>query len=251
MQDEYDQFGIYTIGKSVVPVTNLTSIQILNALELEDRTLSDISCEVDMPTSTVFFNLKGLIKKGLVKSYPDEINSKKVLYSMSSMRLIKSIPADDISDLIKHVISRMVSDESYFYRGWHVFAGLIELKFGLDISPAWNEAGRDIAKIFRGKIKSDNIEDLFEQIIKFAKEANLPGVSVFSFVPLVMILRMDYSIPKNVNNIFSSFIGFVEQVLEDNLHVRYDVASIETIGNEQRDLKISMDYIQSDYVRSV
>lgn len=220
------------INEGAVPVTNDTSISILDTLESADKTLSDISYELGISTSTVFFSLKNLVKTGIVKSYPDAVNKKKVLYSNCAIKIMEiRQPNPKLESLMESILKKTVSDSTYFYRGLLMYITVNCMRGGINITPALDYAGRILAVQMRDHIRSDDINQIFYQIFKFGKAANMPDATIHSVMPLTIDIERVMNMDKDMLPIYAACIGFTIQILSDNLGTRYNLASQEIISD--------------------
>jgi DNA-binding transcriptional ArsR family regulator len=87
-------------------ITNKTCKRILNYLTENEKTISEISIELDIPINTVEYNIKKLLNTGLIekKSFWWSIKGKKMpTYTVSNKRIIIS-PKKEINNL-KYLIA--------------------------------------------------------------------------------------------------------------------------------------------------
>lgn len=226
MSDDAGRFQVRSEGNVAIPVSNSTSMTILDILEDSDLTLSDISCRSGIPTSTVFFNLKSMMKNGLISSYSDRANGKKAVYSLSSIKLLAFGEAKvDALSSVSTVLMRAVSDPSYMYRGMLTFIALSCFRGGMDVTPTFSHMGRLLADRMKGFFKSDNFEDLMEEMFAFGRKTGMPSIRLHNHVPFTLAITPEIQLDEKFLSIYATYMGFITQVLENNLGTRYVLES--------------------------
>jgi len=94
--------------------------KILDILKKNARTpLKEISRELNLPITTVYYRLKRLEKEGIIDSYTIKINYEKLGYKVRAFILIKYDPLSGISqkDLLKKLKSFENVEEAFIITG--------------------------------------------------------------------------------------------------------------------------------------
>jgi len=94
--------------------------KILDILRRNAKTsLREISRELNLPITTVYYRLKRLEKEGIIESYTIKINYEKLGYKVRAFILIKYDPTSGISqkDLLKKLKSFENVEEAYIITG--------------------------------------------------------------------------------------------------------------------------------------
>ncbi|RIB35163.1 MAG: hypothetical protein BXU00_03120 [Candidatus Nanoclepta minutus] len=94
--------------------------KILDILKRNAKTsLKEISRELNLPITTVYYRLKRLEKEGIIEAYTIKINYEKLGYRVRAFILIKYDPSSEISqkDLLKKLKSFENVEEAYIITG--------------------------------------------------------------------------------------------------------------------------------------
>jgi len=94
--------------------------KILDILKRNAKTsLKEMSKELDLPITTVYYRLKRLEKEGIIESYTIKIDYEKLGYKVKAFILIKYDPSSGISqkDLLKKLKSFDDVEEAYIITG--------------------------------------------------------------------------------------------------------------------------------------
>ncbi len=235
----------------MIPVTDTIKIEVMRSLSASDRTLADLSRMLDIPLSTLFSNLNKMVDEGLIESYSHSDDKRKVLYSQRAAKLIESkAPEPDVAEAASKVIRMALGNSKNFYRGIVTYANMATSILGLDIGPLFERAGRLLANYMADDLKCDRVEELIPKIREYASLAMMPEVSVFTFVPLTIVLQLEYQGAESSNNLFRSAMGFITQAMTNHTGVTYHVTSKEIFGDGHSKMKFVLEPNQTEKDRT-
>lgn len=235
-------FQSYLTEEGIVSVTDSTKMSILGELANSDKTLADLSRILNIPLSTLFSNLSKMVDRGLVISYGSSDDNRKILYTLTAMKLIESVEPDpSFEGLLTDVLGRAVSDPGSFYRSIITFVNFYTSKIGLNMGPIMEKAGGTLATVMKEDLRSDKVEELIPKLRAYAIKAHLPDITVFTFVPLTIIMQLDYGTTSKPDNIFKLTMGFVMQALSDHTGLSYRISNAEVFGSDNSKFKFVLE----------
>lgn len=235
-------FQSYLTEEGIVSITDSAKMSILGELANGDKTLADLSRTLNIPLSTLFSNLSKMVDRGLVISYGSSDDNRKILYSLIAMKLIESVEPDpSFDEPLTDVLGKAVSDPGYFYRSIVTFVNFYSSKIGLDMGPVMEKTGATLATVMKDDLRSDKVEEIIPKLKTYAIKAHLPDITVFTFVPLTIIMQLDYGTTSKPDNLFKLTMGFVMQALSDHTGLSYRTSNAEVFGSDNSKFKFVLE----------
>lgn len=233
---------MYLSDNKLIPVTDPIKVGIMAVLSESDRTLADMSRILETPLSTLFSNLNKMVEDGLIESFSHSDDKRKVLYSQKAVKLIESKkPEPGVAGVASEVLNNAMKDPTNFYKSIVTYVSMITTMTGLDLGPLFERAGRIMANIKKDDFQCEKVEDLIPKIKEFCTKADMPDITVFTFVPLTIILHLENYGSKDAPNMFRSTKGFITQALSNLTGMSYTVTSSEVFGDGYNKLKIVLE----------
>ena len=235
-------FQLYLTEGGIVFVTDDVRMSILEELAEADKTLAELSRILNVPLSTLFSNLNKMVSQSLIASCPCSDDKRKIMYSLVSMKLIESIdPDSNVKESPFDLLNKAVSDPGWFYRSIMMFINFSSFKIGLNIGPLMERAGRILANVMKDDLRSDKVEELIPKLKAYFVKANLPDITVFTFVPLTIILQLDFGTTSKPDNLYSMTRGFIVQALSNHTGLCYKTLNAEIFGSDNSKFKFILE----------
>lgn len=248
MDEEGSSQGVYEIYKTESGVTLITSsikINIMRELKNDNLTLADLSRSLNISQSTLVTNLSKMVKNELIKTESDPVDNRKIYYTICSRKLISSKEPNPESEIMARGILEIAKpNRSDFHKYLLMYIIMMADSVGIDSSPSFEYVGRAVAESMEEELKSEMVESLIIKIKTFFKETGLGEISVFTFVPLTIIIQKEYKISKETANTLSKFThGFFIVALKQHTGRDYHVTSSETFGDDTKMTKFTLDVV--------
>lgn len=200
---------------------------------LRDRNLSttEISEALGKAQSTLSIHLDALVNMGLLKSVPDEKDSRRKIFSRSCTEVAysKDCCKDGIAES-KRLLAESISNPDTFHK-FLIRAFLMNSDGkGLSISPAMKVIGGLLGDTLFGKHKPSGLEGAIELLQDFYERNGLGEVCIYTFMPLTIIVRDDYDFEYMTDSVAKFSHGVFERVLSKATGETYAVTSAEIFG---------------------
>jgi len=158
------------------------------------------------------------------------------------VKLIESIDPDiNVKESPFDLFEKAVSDPGWFYKSIIMFINFSSFKIGLNIGPLMERAGRILANVMKDDLRSDKVEELIPKLKAYSAKVNLPDITVFTFVPLTIILQLDFGTTSKPENLYSMTRGFIVQALSNHTGLCYKTMNAEVFGSDNSKLKFVLE----------
>jgi hypothetical protein len=235
-------FEIYYTEHGLVQVSNEVHRNILARLRDSDRSLTELSKSLNKAQSTLSVHLSRMVEQGLIRTYDDLEDSRRKVYSLSSVRFAYSKePNDDSMDMIVKSMSAVVSDPLKTRDAMARFFFLGMDGIGLSVEPMAQIIGWLHAMALGGSLTGASIEDTVANARDYYSKMGMGEINVFSLKPLTIVLRDDMTMTEGSWKSFSGYaVGFMSKVLEDATGKTYEVESKEVFGEGSNNCKFML-----------
>ncbi len=229
-------FDVYSTSSGLKQISNSVRQKILNELQEQDLSLSEIADLTNKAQSTLSVHLDKMVKMGLVSSRDDPSdNRRKIFYLISDPVGSSVVPRDDLKEAIGNTINDSIGDSCTFMKGIlrSVILGIEAIGFNMD--PVLKDIGKQIGKELSKHMESDSLEGVIENIQEFYDKHGLGEVCVYSFLPLTLIIRDNGNcsdIPEATKTLYLINEGVLETILENNSEMSLKVTDSECFGTE-------------------
>ena len=221
-----NDFAIYYTESGVRCLDNKIGICIMNELAKSNTTIATLARDLDLPVSTVFFNINKLENRGLIISHKDADDRRKVLYSNNSIKIVSSTSSiPSLHPTGEDIIGTIMDDDDYFYKGLVGFVCLSTVEWGFDISPLMYRIGNLIANEFKEEYSKIDSKECLEHIKKFAHDANCPEIFIESYLPLKISLKLRIAPHIDLSKVYICTISMIARCLQFSTGIEYVISS--------------------------
>jgi DNA-binding transcriptional ArsR family regulator len=247
MADEMDlssKYELYATNSGIVLLTSDIRMGIMKELAEDKLTLADLSRNMKVSQSTLATNLAKMTEDKLISTEPDQIDNRKVYYQITSVPIVRSgTRNDDAVQKADLALSYAAESPNNFLKGLLLNLSLKAEGEGIDIGPTFFKTGREFAIKLYDKVKADTVEQLMINVKTYLSESLVGEVSVFTFVPLTLILQNSSKFQFETDRLLTNFVfGFFTSLLKIHTGRDYRVISQEKYGNGM--VKFTVDIVQ-------
>lgn len=232
----YSGFDIYSTvvdGKpELVQVSEPLHQSILRNLTAKDMSSSEISEATGKAQSTLSVHLDTLVSRGLIRSQYDVNDSRRKIFSLSSVKVAYSMEAskegiDRFQDMVAETAN---SPPPEFYKTL-LRTLLVECEaYGMHIGPALERMGELLAVKLAPKIPPGKLEDVISFVQDFYERNGLGEVCIYTFLPLTIIIRDTEAYPFKIESISMFSHGLFRKVLSETMGRQYAIVRREIFG---------------------
>jgi predicted hydrocarbon binding protein len=243
--DPTNEFSLYIVDDGeVAQVSNQMHMQILAALKDGPKTSAELQAITGKASSTLFVHMESLVEMNLVSAEVSEDDSRKKVYVLHARHLLSSKPRDpEVLETAMDFMNGMFDKEDWAES--MVRAVLLTLDAsGLDTSPMMEGLGNGVGHAMYPKMESHKMEDVMSYVKDMYDRVGLGELSVYTFMPLTVILRDSLSIPGMPHTPKYMFtMGLICTLLSESSGRRCKVVSHEIFGQDGSLLKFVVEPI--------
>lgn len=218
-----------------------------------DMTLADLSRILDLPASTVHFNINRLESRGFVSSYRTKEDRRKILYSNKSLMLFESTERISTSrDLEREAAIKHFRGSDDYAKNILLSIGSISLRFGIDMSPFLEKEGELFAMLRREWFEAATVTGTIDRVAAFVSKVGYSKVNVLSYDPPSFEIDTG-SVFSDLSKIGTPLTGVMCRVLSQKYGKHYVVRKKEakagklklTLGVEEPYVDVFAPFIES------
>ena len=227
---------VYSTSSGLKQISNPVRQKILSELQRRDLSLSEIAQMTGKAQSTLSVHLDKMVKEGLVASRDDPAdNRRKIFYLVSKPVGSSVVPREDLTKAISSIIDKSVGSPSSFLKG-ELRALVIGVEaIGLNMDPVLKDVGKHIGTQLAKHMRSTVIKPLVDEVKEFFARHELGELSVYSLVPLTLIIKDDYDcsdIPDVARTLCILNEGILEAIFDAKTGVPLGVTQMECFGTK-------------------
>ena len=229
----YKRFGIYLTGDTLVTVYSEMGIDIMDLISEKDMTLASVSRCLNMPASTVLYNIEDLEKKNLITSYRDGVDRRQIYYSINCVMILSSLAIRNNVVVPK----KAPSTESSEYSGGTFscmmnYAFAIMMSYGMNTGYVADNFGTLIVDAMKDRFVGKSPAESMDIITNYLSESGMPGITVASMEPLVIRISLGYAVPRPMLKTLSCFMSIYCRVM---WYCTGSAHSVEEMWSEDED----------------
>jgi len=237
-------FEIYTVkGGPLVQVSDPLHQQVLHLLADNPMSTSDIAEATGKAPSTLFVNLEAMTAKGLVSSEFDPADSRRKIYRSNSRLLAFSEEPNNASMPLMIKAFDGLADAQGDYNKQMLRLLLLSLQnAGINLDPLMWNLGEGLGSAMADRTDLTRVEDLISHVKSFYSKNDLGELSVYSFSPLVIIVR-DSVVSRGFrsNTKYSLTQGLLTALLSKRTGRAFKVASGEVYGQDNEYFRFTLE----------
>ncbi len=216
VNDENICFGVFFTQKGIRCISGKIGMETMRLLKDHDCTLASLSRKMVLPISTLLFNMNKLEKSGLIRSYKDDLDRRKVYYTSMSMMIFSSMsPNPDYQKVLEKCLDREFDDKRDRYKDLLEFVISSIIKTGIDFTPLLERGGFLIGKSMKDKMGDRNIPEAIEFIQEYFEPYNIFTIELVSMDPLSIRIRVDDMMLECISLVSKPIIGTVLSIVEN------------------------------------
>ncbi len=223
---------IFSTDKGAVILQSETKNRIIDILEEEEMSASEIREELGKAKSTVSVHLSDLQDMGIIDDKKDPMDERKKIYYVSSRLIGKpNIPEDEQYEEMLENLRDSKGDIIGFLKGmFHLMRYGLD-SFGLDIHPALKNIGRDAGRSIGKDFSVETKEEIFQEISEFWEDTGLGTIDHNGIDQLIVEGCFDCSnMPATGHSLCSLDEGLIEGIIEETLDKSVRVKENECHG---------------------
>ncbi len=236
-------FELYYTKNGLVQVSNDVRRQILHELESKNLSLTDLSKITKKAQSTLSVHLDKMISEDLIAVHDDPEDSRRKIYSLTSVMLAHSKPPSDAAmSMAMKVLTEVASDP---VRTRDALARFIFLGFdglGLSIEPMATILGSIHAMALNGSLTGKTFDDTVANARDYYHKMGFGEANIYSLKPLSIIIKDNLSFTEDSAKSLGYYAaGFFSKIIEDATGRTYTVVSSEVFGSECNYFKFTLE----------
>lgn len=237
------KYAVYITPDGVRFLTNEISITIMDMLEKEPLSATNVSDVLNLQNSTVQSNLKKLARWNLVKSHIDENDRRRTIFEPVAVKIIQSRDAlppppyqqqsdynTDLQKIIDNFIENAHTKSHYF--NTIITTSLKSWAMGIDARPTLKRSGELIAYSSKYQFGDVNLEKSIKSAEKFLNDAKVFPVNT-SVEGTDVIMRIDHEFDSDfIRELISMpLIGFMQYAATSSQGTEYCIHSVRHFRN--------------------
>ncbi len=235
-----NKFEVLLTSNGLKSVYDPISLHILEHLRKEEHSLADLSKILNVPSSSLYFQMDKMIENGLIEKVRTEGNKNSTRYKITSMPIFKMTggKTDIDTESVVPVILNKKDCNKYrqvLYTFWTYSAHI-----GLDLTKIMEFYGEAVALFYKDRFASNKVEEIISNVRKFLISIGIPAFEVFSYAPLSVVIKSDMPITPEYGAMYAPYVGLLKGAIRNNLGVSYDVKHSEIYGLDSNMLKIDL-----------
>ncbi len=235
---------IFSTDNGAVILQSKTKNRIIDVLEEEEMSASEIRKELGKAKSTVSVHLSDLEDMGIIEDKKDPRDERKKIYYVSSQLLGKpNIPDDEKYENILENLRNSEGDMVEFLKAmFHLIRYGLD-SFGLDIHPALKNIGRDAGRSIGKNFSAESKEELFQEISEFWEKTGLGTIDPDGSEEIIVKGCFDCSdMPSTGHSLCSLDEGLIEGIIEETLGESVKVKETECHGKGDEHCKFVLEW---------
>lgn len=186
-----DGFRIVMTPVGVRAVTDPDTLSVMDMLAERDMSLAELSREIDVAPSSLFFQMEKLMENGLVTKSRAGQSKKTTRYALSCRTIIESAPRIDISrDVTPEIMKCILASDSGVVRSTAPWVlGAYMASIGVDVQTVMYDYGRFAAEVFGERLAGPHPEDVLRNTAAFLRGADGTVIDVCSAEPPTVIIH--------------------------------------------------------------
>lgn len=236
---------IFSTDNGAVILQSETKNQIIDILEKEEMSASEIRKKMGKAKSTVSVHLSDLKDMGIIDEKKDLEDERKKIYYVSSQLLGKpNIPENEQYEEMLENLRGAEGNNVRFLKGmFHLLRYGLD-SFGLNIHPALKNIGRDAGKSIGKDFSAEKKGELFQEISKFWEETGLGTIDTNGLDQLTVKGCFDCSnMPTTGHSLCSLDEGLIEGIVEETLGKSVTVKETECHGKGDEHCKFVVEWL--------
>ncbi len=227
-------FELYYTKNGLVQVSNDVRRRILSELREKNLSLTDLSRILGKAQSTLSVHLDKMVSDGLISAHDDLEDSRRKIYSLTSVMLAHSkTPSDESMNLAMKMLGDVAHDPEKTRDALSRFIFLGFDGMGLSVGPMAHILGTLHAMALGGSLTGGTLEDTVAKARDYYRRMGFGEASVFSLKPLTIIIKDEMAFTEGSAKSLGCYAaGFFCKVLEDATGKPYDMVSSEVFGSE-------------------
>ncbi|RZN61465.1 V4R domain-containing protein [Methanonatronarchaeum sp. AMET6-2] len=224
------QTKLYTTPNGALPIKSKTKNQILQILQKQPQTGTQISRKINKSKSTTSVHLQDLQEKNLIKTQKHPEDARKKIYKINTEQIAKTSHPEDknYQEILKNI--QNTENTHQLLKGlFHTIRYGLD-KYGIDIHPALKQMGRDIGKALAPKFQAQTKKQLLKEIKEYWKKHNLGHIEIQKNTITVKDCFDCSDMPNVGKTLCSLDEGIIEGIIETKTQQKTEITETECNG---------------------
>jgi len=216
-----NKFHLYSTSTGLLPISSPIKRKILKFLSKGKKTQKEVMNLVKRSQSTTARHMLELEASGLVKSYIDEKDSRRKIYSVTGELVAEGgDPVHRLKNHLKQSAANGIKKDGNLKENINKSLRFVVESWGLSLDSMLRETGRSIGEQVITKLgpTNGNIEKLIEELAFFWDKNNMGLVKIEKKKPLVLRIESNYDctgVPDVGRPLCALDEGIMEAIFDD------------------------------------